>query len=98
MAQLTAVGRIDGVGGRNGLRIILVNGFAMAQTRIVVVQNDGRAFFRTCAARDAFIGIHIARLLADLDLETAFFAADIFQLGVCQKVDIKMPADLDQLG
>ncbi len=31
-------------------------------------------------------------------MKIALFTAEAFQLGICEKVDVKVPADLDQLG
>lgn len=97
MSQLTAILRIDGVGGRDGLSVVLENGLAFAESRIVGVDHHCGALFGTCTTGDAFIEIYIARFLEDFYLKISFFTADAFQLRIGEKVDVEVPADLDQL-
>jgi hypothetical protein len=96
--EIDALIGVDGVFQRYGLSILYVNRLAFGQSTVVCIGNFFGAFFRAQAAGDAFIRIHIARILDQLDLEIARISADAFYLGKGEKLDVDVPADLDQFG
>ena len=85
---------VGGIGGRTGV----TGGSGHKDARVVVIQDHGGAFFRACATGNTLVQIDITGLLTNLDLEMPFFAVDLFKLGIGEKIDIQVPADLDQLG
>jgi hypothetical protein len=83
---------------RNGLRICLVGGFADRQSFVVVVGQLYRADFGALSAAGAFGQVDEAGFLPDAGFETPRLAFQVEKFGVCQKLDVKVPADLDQFG
>ena len=98
LAQLAAIFGVDGVTGGNRLSVILIDGFTLAESCVVIIQHYCGALFRTDAAGNTLVRIDVSGLLANLDLEMPFFAVDFFELGIGEQIDVQVPADLDQLG
>ena len=71
LPKLPAVLRVNAVRGGNRLSVILVYGFALTHSRIVVVYHRARAFLRAGPAGDTLIQADIARLPADFYLKVA---------------------------
>jgi hypothetical protein len=74
---------MDGVNGilqRNRLGILHMDGLSLTQARIIFIVYFGWAFLSAEAAGDTLCGVHIARMLDDLDFKISLFPGDAFQL------------------
>ena len=96
LLQINTGVRIDRILQGNRLSIFHINGFSLGKAHVVRVFHFFGAFFRTCAAGNTFRFIDIAGILNNFDLEIAGFTADVFNFTKGFKLDIQVPADLDQ--
>jgi hypothetical protein len=98
LLEIDAMVLVDDVLKRYGLCIGNVGGLPGDKPLIVFVIHTPRALFGARPAGDALLGIYESRLFEDLQLEIPSLASDGRDLGKGQKLDVEMPADLDQLG
>ena len=98
VSQLTAVFSIDGISRGDGLRIVFINGFAFAKSFIESIYHHSGTLFGARSTGNTFVQVHVSGFLKDFDPEMPFFTFKAFQLRIREKVDVQMPADLDQLG
>ena len=96
--EINAGGRIDGVFQGYGLIVGHIDGLALDELFVEGVNDLLGAFFRAQAAGDAFVHIHVARLLNDLDGKAALMPGNCPDLAQGEQFDVWMPADLDQFG
>jgi len=94
--EIDAVIRIDGIFQGNRLGISQGNRFGRNQPFIVKVSNFLGAFLPAKPAGDALFRIDIPRVLQDVDGEAADVAGDIGDFGQRKKLNVVVPADLDQ--
>jgi hypothetical protein len=57
-----------------------------------------RTVVDACPASSTKIQLDRTSAFADLDLEIARFALDLFQIRIGDHLDVQVPADLDQYG
>ena len=88
----------DGKGPRDRLGILFVDGLAGGEPLVVLVGKLDGADLGAVTAAGAFGKIHVACLLADFGGEMARIALQAQQFGIGQKLNVEMPADLDQFG
>jgi len=98
VSQLAAVFGVDGIGGRNRLGVVFIDRLAEAQPRLVVVHDGSWALLGAGPAGNTLVRPDVPRLLADFYREISFLPLDAFDLRIGEKVDVQVPADLDQLG
>ncbi len=82
----------------NGLRIGTEDCLARAQRAIELAGQRHRASDGTLAAGVALLEVHVARPLADLDLEMPWLAADLLDVGQGDDLDVLVARGLDQFG
>jgi hypothetical protein len=92
------VNGIDGILQWNGLRILHVDGFSLAEACIVLIIYLRRTFLSTEATSDTFLRVHITGILDDFDFKISLLPRDALHLRKGQELNVKMPADLDQFG
>ena len=54
-----------------------INGLSVDKILIIFIFHLSRALFRACPAGDAFLHIHIARMLEDLHFKITLFSLDV---------------------
>jgi hypothetical protein len=89
---------INDIFQRHSLWVFDVNGFSLNQSLIKEVINLLRAFFSTDPAGDTLVHIHIPGVLDDFDFKIPCPSLYCGYLGQGQKLNVQMPADLDQFG
>jgi hypothetical protein len=89
---------VDGVLQGHGLCKRNVNGFAFVHANIELILHLLGTFLRANAAADAFVFVDVPGRLKDFDLKVAGVSRDTLHFGERDKVDVDVPADLDQLG
>ncbi len=89
-------GNAEDVG--NGLRVGTEDGFAQAQAAVEFAAQVHRAGRCAVAAGVALVQIHIAGILADLDLEIAGLARYSLDVRQSDDLDVLIPGALHQLG
>jgi len=82
----------------NGLGVFLVSGLSGHETLVVFARQDYRADLGTVAAGRAFVGIYVSWILADSYLKIPWRSLYFFDFRAGDKIDVEMPADLDQFG
>ena len=75
-----------------------MDGLSLGQPGIIFTIDLGGAFLCTETAGNTFRRVHIAWILNHLHFEIPLFPGNAFHLGKGQKLDVEMPADLDQFG
>jgi hypothetical protein len=93
-----AMGRVNGILQGNGLGIPHMDRFSLGKSRIIFIVDFGWTLFSTETTGNAFRHVHIARVLNHFDFKIPLFPGDAFHLGEGKKLDVEMPADLDQFG
>jgi hypothetical protein len=88
----------DGIAARDGLGVLFVSGPPFRKTFVVFARYFDRADFGALTAAGALVQIDEAGLLAYASFELPRFPVEPKKFGVCQKLDVQMPADLDQFG
>ena len=79
------------------MSIILVNCLALIQPEIELIGHLRGAFLRTGSTRSAFGIINVSGFPVDLGLKVADLAREFGYLAVSQKVNVRMPTDIQQL-
>jgi hypothetical protein len=72
--------------------------FSLGKSRIIFIVDFGWALFGTETTGNAFRHVHIARVLNHFHFKIPLFPGDAFYLGEGEKLNVEMPADLDQFG
>ena len=80
------------------MRIGNINRFSIGKPLIIFVNDFFGAFFITSATRDTLVHIDIARVLFYGNGEISCFTFDGSHFGKGEKLDVQVPADLDQFG
>jgi hypothetical protein len=80
------------------LGVLLERGFFAGKTFVVFIGKGDGADLGALPAARAFGYVDVARPLADLGLETPLFPLEFQKIAICQKLNVQMPADLDQFG
>jgi len=75
-----------------------MDAFSLGKTCIIITVDLSWAFFGTESTGNTFRRIHIPGILKDLYLKVSFLSGDALHLTEGQKLNIEMPADLDQFG
>jgi hypothetical protein len=75
-----------------------MDGLPGVQPLVVLVGHVDGADLGALSACGTLVQIHHAGLSADFRLEAAGFALQVQQFGVGKKLDVQVPADLDQFG
>jgi hypothetical protein len=88
----------DRKGARYGLGVPAEGSTALIQLHIVFVIALNRTDPGAFAAAGAFGNIYETRLLKELHLEISRFTGNFLNFRKGEKLDVEMPADLDQLG
>ena len=88
--------RVNGIFEWDGLGIFYVGGLALGQSGFIFVYDLFRALFRTHAAGDTFVRIHITRVLGELDFKIPLFSGYTLNFCKSEQLDVDVPADLDQ--
>jgi hypothetical protein len=94
--KIDAVLLVDDIFEGYCLLISNIDGFPLAKVLVVFVVYFLGAFFETGAAGDAFLQVYKTGVFQDLDFEIPFFTLDRADLREGQKLNVQMPADLDQ--
>jgi hypothetical protein len=89
---------VDRVLQRHGLGKRHIHGFAFVHAHIELILYFLRALLGANAAADALVFINVPGSLKDFDLKVARVSGDTLYFGESNKVDVGVPADLDQLG
>ena len=92
------MGRVNGILQRNGLGILHMDRFSLGKPCIIFIIDFGGAFLSTETAGNTFRRVHIAWRLNHFHFEIPLFPGNAFHLGEGQKLNVEMPADLDQFG
>jgi hypothetical protein len=77
---------------------LLECGFFTGKTFVVFIGKGDGTDLGALPAAGAFGYVDVARPLADLGLETPLFPLEFQKIAICQKLNVQMPADLDQFG
>jgi len=88
----------DRKGARYGLGVLSECRPADIETLVVFILAFDGTDFGAFAATRALGWVHITRLLQKLYREISRLTGDLLNFGQGQKLDVQMPADLDQLG
>ncbi len=88
----------DGVSARNRLGIAFEYGAPRGQGLIVFVFQFYRACLEAVPAACALVEIYIAGMLDDSCLEMTLFPLEFAEFRCREKLDVQVPADLDQFG
>jgi hypothetical protein len=88
LPQLAAAFRINAVRRGNRLRVILVYGFALAYSSIVIIYRRARAFVRASPAGDTLIQADIARMPAHFYLKSPFLPFNAVNLRIGEQIDV----------
>jgi hypothetical protein len=89
---------LDREGARHRLGVLAECGPADIKTLVVFILAFDGTDFGAFAATRALGGIHITRLLQKLYREISRLTGNLLNFRQGQKLDIQVPADLDQLG
>jgi hypothetical protein len=84
LGQVEALIRINGIFQRDGLSILHIDGFAVAQRAVIIIYHLFGAFVRTKPAGNTFLGIHITGILLYRYLEVALFTGYVLDFRQCQ--------------
>ena len=98
LLQVDTLFRIDGVFQRYGLGIGNVDGFSLGQSLVVFVRLFCRAFLGTGTAGDALFHVDVSGLSGHRYVKIALLTFDIRHFGKGMKLNVDVPADLDQFG
>jgi hypothetical protein len=89
---------INGVFERNRLGVFHIDGLAFGQPGVVFVNYLLGTLLGAKTTGNAFVHINVAGMLPDLDCKISRLPREALHLSEGQKLDVEMPADLDQFG
>jgi hypothetical protein len=89
---------VYGVLERDGLGKGHVNGLALVQAHVKLILDFLGALLSANPTANTEIFLNVPRVLDHLGLEVARLSGEAFQFGKGDKINVGVPADLDQLG
>ena len=89
---------VNGVFEGYRLGVLHIDGLAFGQPSVVFVNYLLGALLGAKTTGNTLVNINVAGMLLYPDLKVPRLATDTFHLGQGQKLDVEMPADLDQFG
>jgi hypothetical protein len=96
--KVDTMGAVNGVFQGNGLWILHIGRFAGVQSLIKGIFHLSRTFLGANPTRNTLIHINVAWELPQRYRKTSRFPLQIFYLRQGMKLNIQVPADLDQFG
>ena len=89
---------INGILQGHGLGILHMGRVTLVQTHVVFVVNLLGAPFRTGAAGNAFVCVDVSGVRSDAYGKISANAGYFLNFGKSEKLNVDVPADLDQFG
>ena len=98
LLEVDAVFLINGILQGYCLGITYIGCLALDESLVVFIVHFFGTLLRACVTGNAFVHVDVARMPGDLHVEIAWFPGDGSDFGKGQKLNVEMPADLDQFG